>query len=119
MAQQHSSKGQPASDPVSQAQRDSFDPKGPHGGFGGAGGSQGSVYEPKHKSGQQRREHEAWRQHHTQAERHGGVKPGDPGPYGDYGEVQGHDAGYWLGGGDKDRSPEPSAKPSTPSSAKR
>ncbi|GEM_PF-6583914 len=124
MAHDHSTKAQPANQAVPQAQRDSFDPSGPDGGFGGAGGSQGSVYEPEKKSGQQRREHEAWRQQHSEAERHGGVKPGEAGPYGDYGEVQGHDAGYWLGGRGKDQqapesSSRPSVQPSPHPSAKR
>lgn len=103
--------------PHQRAQPDSFDPDGPDGGFGGAGGSQGSVYEseaPK-KSGQQRREHEAWQKKQSDAELHGAVRPGNSGPYGDYGEVQGHDAGYWLGGrDDKARGPAPSRKPSKP-----
>lgn len=111
MAQQRSTHAQPDRQPAQQTQRESFDPSGPDGGFGGAGGSQGSVYEPQKKTGQQRREHEAWQQQHSQADLHGGVQTGNPGPYGDYGEVQGHDAGYWLGGRDKEKSHEPSTKP--------
>lgn len=103
--------------PVQQhAERDSFDPSGPDGGFGGAGGSQGSVYETEapRKGGQQRREHEAWQKEQSEAGLHGAVRPGDSGPYGDYGEVQGHDAGYWLGGRDKGQTSGPAPKPAKP-----
>lgn len=80
-----------------------FDPSGPHGGFGGAGGSQGSLYGEgpgtSHQGpSKQRLEHEAWERAQTQAGLHGGVVPGEKGPYGDYGEVQGHRHGYWYGG---------------------
>jgi hypothetical protein len=117
MAQQRSPQKHAEQAPVpQQAQRDSFDPSGPDGGFGGAGGSQGSVYEadaPK-KGGQQRREHEAWQKQQSDTGLHGAVKPGETGPYGDYGEVQGHDAGYWLGGRDKAKGDGPARKPSKP-----
>lgn len=83
-------------------QRDSFDPSGPHGGFGGAGGSQGSVYGDTEAHEQaaceQRLEHEAW-QRDPGNDKHGGVIAGERGPYGDYGEIQDHQGGYWYGGG--------------------
>lgn len=87
-------------------QRSGFEPTGPYGGFGGAGGSQGSVYgwEPgqDHDGSRQRREHQAWQQRQGAWGRHGGVMTGPQGPYGDYGEVQGHHGGYWYGGGQGD-----------------
>lgn len=90
-------------------QRDSFDPSGPHGGFGGAGGTQGSVYgdtEAREEGGasEQRLEHEAW-QRDPSKDKRGGVIAGETGPYGDYGEIQDHQGGYWYGGDKRPTAP--------------